>query len=158
MTSRLTTLLIACTIAFQTGPLSAQVVRQEPAVLMVRMDIFVRSDRDSAGRVEVYARDLERRIKGLDIRVHDVIKDQDQLRRLYVLSREVGRPKPVLPAFYVCRRMYYGFVDRPTSGPAIESLLNANLYTRSTCSRCQQLKAFLPQLQRKWPEIGRAHG
>ena len=121
--------------------------------MKVRFDVFVRSDRESAQRVAVYVQDLERRVKGLDIRVHDVIKDQDQLRRLYELSKKVGRPKPVLPAFYVCRRMYFGFVDTQTSGPAVESLLTANVYTRSTCSRCQKLKAFLPKLKQRWPAI-----
>jgi hypothetical protein len=128
--------------------------RSDPqAPQLIRFEAFIRSDRESAKQVQEYVDDLNRRVSGLEVHVHDVLKDQTQLRRLYELSKLAGRDKPVIPAFHSCDRTYFGFVNAHQTGPAIERLLTADLYTRSTCSRCQQLKAFLPALQNRWPAI-----
>lgn len=119
----------------------------------IRFEVFVRSDRDSAETAQAYATELADRTKGLDVQFYDVLEDKAALVRLYELSKRAGREKPVLPAFHTCDRMYFGFSGTDGSGPAIEQLFTANLYTRSTCPRCQSLKAFLPRLKRRWPAI-----
>ncbi|WP_182868279.1 glutaredoxin family protein [Rhodopirellula sp. JC639] len=117
------------------------------------MDVFVRSDRDSAEAVDAYCGQLKQRTTGLEIRIHDVLKDKSQLLRLYQLSKRSGRPTPVLPAFFVCDRMFFGFDDAVRTGPEIEKLFTANLYTRTTCPKCQKLKSFLPTLKKRWPAV-----
>ncbi len=119
----------------------------------IRLDVFVRSDRESAATVQAYCDQLKQRINGLDIQLHDVLGDKKQLIRLYELSKQAGREKPLLPAFYACDRMYFGFDDAIRTGPEIEKLFTVNLYTRTTCPKCGKLKAFLPTLQQRWPAI-----
>ncbi len=122
-------------------------------VQQVQFDVFVRSDHQSTKRVLDYVEALKRRVTGLDIRVHDLIKDRSQLPYLVEISKAAGRAQPVLPAFHCCQRTYFGFVTEDRSGPEIEALFTAEVYTRATCSRCQNLKAFLPSLQKRWPAI-----
>nr|WP_201723951.1 hypothetical protein [Rhodopirellula sp. SM50] len=125
----------------------------DQATNLIRLDVFVRSDRESADAVQEYCDQLKQRINGLDIRLHDVLHDKTQLIRLYELSKQSGREKPLLPAFFACDRMYFGFDDARRTGPEIEQLFTANLYTRTTCPKCGKLKAFLPTLQQRWPAI-----
>jgi glutaredoxin len=120
---------------------------------VVVMEVFVRGDRSSAQLVENYLRDLRDRTTGLEILVHDVVKERDQLAKLYELSGKAGRDKPSVPEFHCCDRMYFGFENSATSGPEIEALFTADVYTRSTCPRCAKAKKFLAQLQGRWPAI-----
>jgi hypothetical protein len=120
---------------------------------IIRLDIFVRGDRESSKAVIKYAEELGQRVQGLDVRIHDVLQDQSQLANLNEIARKAGRDKPVLPAFHCCDRTYFGFVDRVTSGPEIERLFSADVYTRATCMRCQSFKSFLPSLEKRWPAV-----
>lgn len=119
----------------------------------VRIEAFVRSDKDSADDVATYLRALKARTPGLEVVVHDVLTDAEQLKRLYALSKKHGRATPALPSFFSCNRMYVGFSDSASSGPKIEQLLTADVYTRATCSRCRAGKEFLKQLEVRWPAI-----
>lgn len=149
----LTTFLFAIATALGAGNCWPQQPQPQASFQQVRLEVFVRSDRESAAQVAEYADQLRQSTKGLVIEVYDVLKDQAALIRLYELSKNAGREKPLLPAFSTCDRMYFGFVDSRTTGPEIENLLTANLYTRSTCPRCKALKAYLPTLQARWPAI-----
>ncbi|KAA5547075.1 hypothetical protein FYK55_01255 [Roseiconus nitratireducens] len=120
---------------------------------IIRMDVYVRGDRDSAAQVQQFVDQLADRRPGLEIRVHDLLKERERTADLYRIAKRAGRDKPVLPAFHCCDRTYFGFVDPATSGPQIEQLYTATIYARTTCSRCQKLKAFLPQLKKRWPAI-----
>jgi hypothetical protein len=120
---------------------------------IIRLDIFVRGDRESSKAVSKYAEELGQRVPGLDVWVHDVLQDQNQLTNLNEIAKKAGRDKPVLPAFHCCDRTYFGFVDQVTSGPEIERLFSADVYTRATCLRCQSFKSFLPSLEKRWPAI-----
>ncbi|QEF98968.1 hypothetical protein Mal15_30260 [Stieleria maiorica] len=149
-------LLLLSILVWWTGSstiVRAEELRGSEAVGVIRMDVFVRSDRDSAEAVSAYCGELKQRTNGLEVRIHDVLKDKTQLLRLYQLSKKSGRPTPVLPAIYVCDRMFFGFDDAVRTGPEVEKLFTANLYTRTTCPKCQNLKAFLPTLKKRWPAI-----
>lgn len=137
-------------LSFAAGLVSAQ---EATAVRSLRLDVFVRSDRPSAEQTERYLDALKKNTRGLEVHVHDLLLDRDQLKRFYELSERAGREKPVLPAFAMCDRMYFGFVDAETTGPKIDDLRTANLYTRTTCPKCRKLKAFLPTLQARWPAV-----
>ncbi len=123
------------------------------AVNVVFMEAFVRSDRQSARDVESYVADLQKRTPGLSVTVHDVVKDRQQLERLYELSEKTGRDKPSIPAFHCCNRVYFGFASAAESGPLIENLFTADVYARATCPRCRDAKKFLATLQSRWPAI-----
>jgi glutaredoxin len=124
-----------------------------PEVNRVRFEAFVRGDLPAAQEVEAYTEDLKKRVPGLEIVVHDVLEDRQQLVRLHKLTKEFGREKAVVPSFYCCNRMYFGFADAESSGPRLEDLFTADVYTRNTCSRCQAAKAFIRKLQPNWPAI-----
>lgn len=122
-------------------------------VQRVQLEVFVRSDKASTDDVDRYLKELQQRTAGLQVFIRDVISDREQLARLYELTRQTARDKPVVPAFHTCGRLFFGFESAAQTGPAIENLLAADVYTRSTCPRCQQAKAFLARLQQRWPAI-----
>jgi hypothetical protein len=145
--------LFAILLLISHGPLWGQVVEGKPNSGTVRLDVFVRGDRDSSKMVAEYLDGLRSRVAGLEIQIHDVLQDQTQLAVLNEITKKAGRDKPVLPAFHCCDRSYFGFVDKDKSGPEIEKLFTADVYTRATCPRCLSFKAFLPTLQKRWPAI-----
>lgn len=120
---------------------------------VVQLEVFVRGDKPSADEVADYLVDLERRNPGLDVITRDVIQDRGHLKRLYELTKKAGRSKPVVPAFHCCDRMYFGFEGATKSGPAIEELFTADVYTRDTCPRCADAKVFIETLKKRWPAI-----
>ncbi len=119
----------------------------------IRMEVFVRGDSEISKQAADYATKLADRTSGLDVVIHDVIEDRAQLSRLWKLARQSGREKPVVPAFYCCDRLYFGFTSEQKTGSAIADLFTADVYTRSTCSKCKAAKAFISQLGPRWPAI-----
>jgi hypothetical protein len=91
-------------LLFSQGFLSAQEVKNQTVAGIIRLDIYVRSDRESAKAVSEYAEDLGRRVPGLDVRVHDVVLHAEQLANLKEIAKKAGREKPILPAFHSCDR------------------------------------------------------
>ena len=123
------------------------------AVNSLQLEVFVREDSEISVQAARFAKQLGDRTRGLEVVVHDVIEDRAQLSRLWQLARKSGRDKPVVPAFHCCDRLYFGFTSDLTTGPLIEDLYTAHVYTRSTCSRCQAGKAFLSRLSPRWPAL-----
>ncbi|MCM2374414.1 glutaredoxin family protein [Aporhodopirellula aestuarii] len=152
MTRLLPLLVASCGLLVLLGETSSRCVADEPPNI-VQMEVFVRGDLASAETVANYVRDLEARVQGLEVITRDVIKDRQHLARLYELTQKAGRDKPVVPAFYCCDRMYFGFENAATSGPAIEELFTADVYTRATCQHCIDAKRFLKVLEKRWPAI-----
>ena len=135
-------------IGFAT-PLGAQT-----SVNQVVMEVFIRGDSERSERAANFAHELAKRRTGLTIKVHDVLEDQAQLSRLWKLAKEGGRDKPVVPMFYSCNRLYFGYAGEEKSAAAIEDLLTAHVYTRDTCPKCRSAKAFIRrQIQPQWPAI-----
>ena len=128
-------------------------VAQTPMNQVV-MEVFIRGDSERSEQAANFANELAKRRTGLKIKVHDVLIDQAQLSRLWKLAKEGGRDKPVVPMFYSCNRLYFGYAGEEKSGPAIEDLLTAHVYTRDTCPKCRSAKAFIRrQVQPQWPAI-----
>lgn len=135
------------------GYAQSQTDVSSPTVRPVHLEAFVRSDLPAAEQVEAYAKDLRQRIPGLNVVVHDVLKDREQLIRLHELTKRFGKSKAVVPSFYACNRMVFGFASGEKSGPSVERLLTVHVYTRSTCQRCQDAKKFIAQLKTRWPAL-----
>jgi glutaredoxin len=147
-------LTVSTVEAQSTLPAQAQAtLAEETASNTIRLEVFVRGDAERSKRAAEFAKDLAGRTSGLEVVIHDVMTDQDQLARLWKLSRRSGREQPVAPAFYCCDRMYFGFVSSEETGSAIESLFTADVYTRSTCPKCQAAKAFIQTLGPRWPAL-----
>ena len=127
--------------------------QQNARVRTVDLDVFIRSDKSRSLTAKEYAEKLQRERPGLTVRVHDVLADKSQLRRLYEISKKAGREKPVLPAFATCNQMYFGFLDVEQTGPQIERLWTVDVYTRNTCPKCQTAKRFIRELNTRWPAI-----
>ena len=72
---------------------------------IVRLDAFVRGDLPSSKSVADYLDTLQKQTRGLEVRIHDVVKDRKQLATLYSLSKRAGRDKPVIPAFASCNSL-----------------------------------------------------
>ncbi|MDG2222806.1 MAG: hypothetical protein P8L85_15615 [Rubripirellula sp.] len=120
---------------------------------LVRLEIFVRSDSDLTESTVAFAKKFVEQRKGIELVVHDVIQRRDQLARLWEITKRSNRTKPVVPAFYCCDRLYFGF-DSPTrTGPALEQLLTVDVYTRATCPKCIKAKAFIKKLKPRWPAL-----
>ncbi len=144
-------LLSLCSVLVTTAVLAQQpVAGTEQTVLM---EVFVRSESDISANAIRYADDLGSRTKGLKIVVHDILKDRSQLSRLWKITRQSGRDKPVVPAFFCCDQLYFGFKSPAVTGPAVEDLFTADVYTRATCPKCQNAKDFIRKLAPRWPAI-----
>ncbi|MCA9159444.1 MAG: hypothetical protein KDA72_14010, partial [Planctomycetales bacterium] len=144
---------VVCLSAVLPEHAQAQTVNSSDQVRQIRLEAFVRSDLPAAEEVETYAADLRQRVPGLDVVVHDVLNDRPQLIRLHELTKRYGGAKAVVPSFYGCNRMVFGFANAETSGPKIERLLTVEVYTRATCQRCQAAKAFIAKLRTRWPAL-----
>jgi hypothetical protein len=143
------TLLIAGSVLAQ-GRDAATVA---PAANTIYLEVFIRGDSETSKQGAQFARDLGERTRGLEVVVHDVLEDRSQLSRLWKLAQRSGREKAVVPAFYCCDRLYFGFTDSETTGPSIENLFTADVYARSTCPKCIAAKAFLSKLEPQWPAL-----
>ncbi len=117
------------------------------------LEVFTRGDSEISTQATEYAHDLARRTPGLTVQVHDILKDRQQLSRLWKLTKSHGRDKPVVPAFYCCNRMYFGFTSVEATGPSVQDLYTVHVYTRDTCPRCQTAKAYFKQLGKDWPAL-----
>ncbi len=150
-------LYVLCLLAFQLlgagGYAQSQTEVNSSGVRQVQLEAFVRGDLPAAAQVEAYAGDLRQRIPGLNVVVHDVLKDREQLVRLHELTKRFGKSQAVVPSFYACNRMVFGFASGEKSGPNIERLLTVHVYTRSTCQRCQAAKKFIARLKTRWPAL-----
>lgn len=147
--TRLLVILSALLIA---GSVNAQ-DQIAPDANKIYLEVFIRGDSDKSTRGAQYARDLGERTPGLEVVIHDVLEDRAQLSRLWKLAKRSGREKPVVPAFYCCDRLYFGFDDPQKTGPSIENLFTADIYARSTCPKCIKAKAFLKKLEPRWPAL-----
>lgn len=121
---------------------------------VICLEVFVRGDSELSAQASQFAEELAGRTRGLEVVVHDVLKDRSELSRLWELSRQSGREKPVVPAFHCCNALYFGFTSSEETGPKIRDLFTVDLYTRSTCSRCKAGKKFIAeQLGPRWPAL-----
>ena len=119
----------------------------------IQMEVFVRSDSERSQQAADFARQLGEETTGLNVSVHDVLEDRQQLSRLWQLARRSGRDKPVVPAFFCCNRLFYGFASGAETGSSIRDLFTMDVYTRSTCPRCAAAKAFLNAVRPRWPAL-----
>ncbi len=143
--------LVVCCLAVDRA--RSQNIQEAAAGNKIQFEAFVRGDLPAAQQVAEYTAALQQRFPGLAIVTHDVLQDRQQLQRLHELTKKYGRDKAVVPAFLCCNRMYFGFSGAEKSGPSIEALFTADVYTRSTCPRCQAAKGFLAELHKRWPGI-----
>ncbi len=138
------------------SPVSGQAPVRQPnagAVNIISLEVFFRGDSETSKRAVEFASQLAAKTDGLEVVAHDVLTDQAQLSRLWTLARRAGRDKPVAPAFYSCGRIHFGFNNADATRPAIENLLTADVYTRSTCPKCQAAKRFFSALSPQWPAL-----
>ncbi len=120
----------------------------------IRLEVFLRGDSDLCEVARQYAEQLGQRTRGLEVVFHDVLEDREQLKRLWALARESGRDKPVVPAFLCCSQIHYGFTSEQENGADVENLFTVDVYTRSSCPRCQSAKQFISRsLQPRWPAL-----
>lgn len=119
----------------------------------IQLEVFIRSDSEKSKQAAQFANELAARTNGLEAVVHDVLTDRAQLSRLWKLTRRSGRDKPASPAFYCCGRIQFGFANAKESGPSIEDLFTADVYTRATCPKCIAAKEFFRKLGRQWPAL-----
>ena len=135
--------------------LSAQSVlttRIEPEA--IRVELFGRGDSDLSQTARDYIERLGKENQGLEVVFHDVLEDREQLARLWALAKKTGRDKPVVPAFYSCGQMHFGFTNEQQNGDDVEKLFTVEVYTRNTCPRCRSGKAFIKStLEPRWPGL-----
>ena len=155
MNTRLPCLLAVFVTVMITLPVRAQPPLAQAGVPpnAIRLEVFVRNDSETSKRASQFALDLQDKTRGLEVVIHDVLSDKEQLSRLWKLTKQAGREKPVVPAFYCCNRILYGFTGAEETGPSIQELYTVDVYTRSTCPRCIAAKAFFRKLETRWPAL-----
>ncbi len=138
-----------------TNDLRAQDLRRSATPSQtIRLEVFGRGDSKLSDNAKAFAERLANRTPGLEFVFHDVLEDKEQLSRLWSLARKGGRDKPVVPAFYCCGQMLFGFTSEEQNGSSIENLFTVDVYTRSTCSRCASGKRFIEStLKPRWPAL-----
>ena len=146
-------LTVACLIAVEVRGQTRVGDDGEVSYESIQMEVFVRSDSERSQQAADFARQLGEATKGLNVSVHDVLEDRQQLSRLWQLARSSGRDKPVVPAFFCCNRLFYGFASGAETGSSIRDLFTMDVYTRSTCPRCAAAKAFLNTIRPRWPAL-----
>ena len=145
--------IVQSTAAQSTAAQSTALQEKLSPANTIRLEVFIRNDSETSKQAAQYAIDLAARTNGLEAVIHDVLADKEQLSRLWKLTRRSGREKPVVPAFFCCDRIYFGFASAEETGPSIESLFTADVYTRSTCPKCQAAKRFFAELSPRWPAL-----
>ncbi|MDF1840467.1 MAG: glutaredoxin domain-containing protein [Rubripirellula sp.] len=126
---------------------------QRASAGLVRLEVFVRSDSDLTENTVAFAKKFVEQHKGIELVVHDVIQHRDQLARLWQITKRSNRAKPVVPAFYCCDRLYFGYDSPDRTELALERLLTVDVYTRATCPKCIKAKAFIKKLKPSWPAL-----
>lgn len=89
----------------------------------VVIELFLRRDSEQCQRAQDFLMRLESNRAGIEVRVHDVIEDRDELARLWALSKRFGREKAGVPTVHLVKRLIVGFRDDQTTGRDIEDLL-----------------------------------
>lgn len=113
------------------------------------IELFVREDSEQCRLAKDFATDLDHRRDGIELKIHNVQEDQVALKRLWSITHRFGQSQAKLPSAYVCQRLFVGFRD----GSALEDCLTIHAFVRSGCSYCRDARAYLADLQRRWPAI-----
>ena len=103
-------LLIACWAIAGAANLGAQSPSAD-AKQTVLLELFVASDSEVSEKATRFAKELAERYRGLELIIHDVVKDREQLSRLWLLTRRSARDKPVVPAFLLLRSNLFWFQE-----------------------------------------------
>ena len=119
----------------------------------VVIELFYRSDSDRSQSAKQFLEQLQQRRQGIEVNAHDVLKDRENLKRLWKLSRRYGRDQAALPSLHLCNNLMVGFRDAQNSGKQVESLLTIRAFVRPGCKHCQAGKEFLSDLIERWPAI-----
>ena len=109
----------------------------------VVIELFYRSDSDQSQNAKQFLSDLSQRRPGIEVKAYDVLTDQQQLKRLWQLSKQFGYEQAKVPTFFLCNRLQIGFPNPQASGAEIEDLLTIKAYVRPGCKHCQAGKEFL---------------
>ncbi len=119
----------------------------------VVIELFYRSDSDQSQNAKQFLSDLSQRRPGIEVKAYDVLTDQQQLKRLWQLSKQFGYEQAKVPTFFLCNRLQIGFPNPQASGAEIEDLLTIKAYVRPGCKHCQAGKEFLDDLVIRWPAL-----
>ncbi len=147
--------LAAVSVTWLIGPVvvAAQPnVVDEQEVVPVVVELFYRGDSEQSLNAVKYAEGLQGGRQGIQVKSYDVLTNQDQLKRLWELSRRFGLERAKVPSFYVVDRLIIGFPDAD-SGSRIENLLTINAYVRPGCKHCEAGKRFLDDLVHRRPGL-----
>lgn len=125
----------------------------QTAVNNVTLEVFVRNDVESCQTGAEYARELAKQRGGIELRIYDVLADDDALRRFWALATRHKIEKPGMPMFFVFDQLRTGFTDAASSGPTINELLTIDVYSREGCPHCRDAKHFLTELLTRWPAL-----
>ncbi len=128
-------------------------IQDRPVVNRVTMDVYVRDNSERCDALCSYLDTLSKHRSGLDVVIHNLDRDKDQIRRLYELGRQYNIEKLGLPAVHTMDRFRVGYTDSASGRQAVESMLTVEVFTRSTCPHCQEAKQFLRRIAPYWPAV-----
>ena len=118
----------------------------------VVVELFSRGDSDNCNKAKDFLEQLQKR-PGIEIKIHDVIQDQQQLKRLWQLSKRFGFENAKVPTFYSCDQLKVGFDTAENSEAFFSELLTIKAYVRPGCKHCQAARQFLNEMVLSWPAL-----
>ena len=119
----------------------------------VTLDVYIRSDSERCDRLREFLDELARKRRGLNIVVHNTSTDDGAKQEALELCNRYRIPNPGVPVVHVMDRLHVGYSDTASGRERIASLLSVEVFTRNGCNRCRDAKAFLRDLEKRWPAL-----
>lgn len=142
--------LLLMLVAFA-GLLSAVEATPPAPAKCVQLELFVKSNEEASTKARAFSEKLRESRAGLRILIQDTDKDDAARVRLEQLTKRLGFASTEYPSFYVYDQLVRGFQDEKISAEQIEALLTIHVYVRTGCGHCRDAKAFLSELQPRYP-------
>jgi len=87
------------------------------------LEVFTRQGCPHCARAREFLRQLQSDYPSVEVIEYKVPDDQEQLERLFRLSKEHGFERPGVPTFLICDKFLVGFDSDQTTGQQIKTLL-----------------------------------
>ncbi len=131
----------------------ARRLEEAPTKNQVQIEVFVRPDSDRGRQLFELLKKLEQERPGIAVVERDVVNDQPARERFWKLAKDHHIEKAVVPACYVCNYFHVGFRDAEATRKQVDEALSLLAFVREGCPHCRDAKAFLKDLQSRWPAV-----
>ena len=121
----------------------------------VALELYLNGTNSEQTALLVAAKESLAERPGVSLAVHDLDGGQSGVaqQRLDRLTQYYSIQSPRLPLLYGCKTLVHGVSDRDEWCRQIDALLRMDVFTRAGCQRCARARAYLNELEPKYPGI-----